>query len=159
MKNRRKNTSLRSIILDSPPDNINDKFMLESDIIINSIIEKIISISISGALKKRIEREIPEKSFNYLKEIISNKLKIEFLPHDTDDAQNSKNPNELSIHSNLFMPPHSSFLEKDPINKSNSFLINKSQDFNDYTLFNIEQIYYNNYNFGENDWDIIKEPK
>ena len=160
MKNKKRYTN-RISILDSPPSDVNNKFMSESDIIVNSIIEKIISLSISGVLKNRIEKEIPIKSFTYLKDFISDKLKMEFLPHDSDDTQNNKNPNELSIHSNLFMPQNSSFLGKGPQNKSNSFLINKSGDFidNNNSLYNIDQIFYNNCTSGENDWEIINEPK
>ena len=67
MKNKKRYTN-RISILDSPPSDVNNKFMSESDIIVNSIIEKIISLSISVVLKNRIEKEIPIKSFAYLKD-------------------------------------------------------------------------------------------
>ena len=83
-------------------------------------------------------------------------MKIEFLPHDSEDTQKNNNPNELSIYCNLFMPQNSSFLGKGPQNKSNSFLINKSGDIidNDNSLYNIDQIIYNNCTSGENFWEI-----
>ena len=158
MKNKRKSImKSRKSLLVVPPTEINSKFSIESDIIANSIIEKIISLTISSALRNKIDNEIPLKCFSYIEEFLTNKLKMEFLPHDSDDAQNNKNPNELSILSNKFMPNNSSFQDD---NKNNSYIINKSKDFNvNNSSFNIDQFFYNNYINGENDWDITDEPK
>ena len=155
-KLKRLKTRSHNSLLVVPPTNIKNKFSSESDIIVNSLINKIISLTISRSIKNRIEKDIPNKCFNYIEEFIKNKLLIEFLPHDTDDSQNNKNPNELSIYSNKFWPPNSSFQEEE-----NSYIINKSKDIKDdnNSIFNIHQILYNNYNPGENDWNIMDEPK
>ena len=160
MKNKRKSKmKSRNSLLVVPPVEIKSKFSQESDIVANSIIEKIISLTLSSALRNKIDNELPLKCFSYIEEFLTNKLKIEFLPHDSDDAQNNKNPNELSILSNKFMPHNSSFQE-DNQNNNNSYIIDKSKDFNvNNSSFNIDQFYYNNSINGENDWDITEEPK
>ena len=145
---------------DIPQNLIKNKISEESDIIVHSIIEKILSLTISTSLRNRIENEIPEKCFSYIKEFLSNKLLMEFLPHDIDDYLNSKNPNDLSVLSNKFGLINSSY--QDLKESDNSYIINKSKDFNDYnnnSVFNLDQVLYNNSNKGENSWDIIEEPK
>ena len=157
MKNKikKQKTRSRNSLLIIPPPNIKNKYSSESDIIVNSLINKIISLTISTSIKNRIEKEISDKCFNYIHEFLKNKLLIEFLPHDNDDSQNSKNPNELSIYSNKFWPVNSSFDE-------NSYIITKSKEYDDYNsslINNIHQIFYSNNSPGENDWDIMEEPK
>ena len=150
----------------SPPAIIKDKFLPESDSIVKSIIEKLISLTISKSIKNRIEKEIPNKCFNFIKDILKHKLEIEFLSHDVDDSQNGKNPNELSILTNKFGVLNNSS-DKDSENKSNSFIIKKinendiinNSNNNNTILYNEEQIFYNNSCKGENDWDIMNEPK
>ena len=154
MNRAKKHNTRRMSILKEPPLIVHNKFEPESDIIANSIINKIISLAISNSIRNNIEKEIPNKCFTYIKEFLKNKLLIEFLPHDEDDIQNSKIPNELSMHSNKFFSNNSSFQEKeyDIMNNSNG------QIDNNYSLFNIEQIFYNNNLKGENDWNILDEP-
>ena len=154
MNRTKKHNTRRMSILKEPPSIVHNKFEAESDIIANSIINKIISLAISNSIRNNIEKEIPNKCFTYIEEFLKNKLLIEFLPHDEDDIQNSKIPNELSMHSNRFFSNNSSFQEKeyDIINNIND------QIDNNYSLFNIEQIFYNNNLNGENDWNIIDEP-
>ena len=157
MKNFKKKNSRISLLI-SPPNKINDKFTSSSEIIVNIIMEKIISLTISTSTKNKIESETPGKCFTYIEGFLANKLQLEFLPHDSDDFESNKNPNELSVYSDKFIVLNTS-KEKDEFNKSN-YIINHSKNTNDNTsLFNIEQIYYNNNIFGENNWDIIDEPK
>ena len=158
MRNKKIHKSRKSI-LSTPPTNINNKFTSNSDVIAEAIIEKIISLSISASIKNRVEKEIPAKCFNYLKDFFSEKLKLEFLPHDSDDIQNNKNPNEISIHSDKFIPLNTS-KDIEEKNKLKGYIMNQSQNLNDNdSLFNLEQIYFNNNLYGENNWDIINEPK
>ena len=155
-KTRKNNSKTKTNLLSESPAYINDKFTSESDIIANSIINKIISLVISNSLRNHIEKEISNKCFSYIKEFLSNKLLIEFLPHDEDDIKKYKNPNELSMYSNKFFSNNSSFQEKEEKN----YIINKSkEEIDNYSIFNIEQVLYNNHLKGENDWDIIDEPK
>ena len=90
--------------LEVKPDIIKNKFLPESDIIVKLIIEKLISLTISTSIKNKVEKQIPIKCFNYMKNVIKDRLLIEFLPHDIDDTQASKNSNELSINSKYFGP-------------------------------------------------------
>ena len=156
-KIKKQNRSRNSLIEVSPPTIIKDKFLPESDSIVKSIIEKLISLTISKSIKNRIEKEIPNKCFNFIKDIIKHKLELEFLPHDIDDSQNGKNPNELSVLTNKFGVLNNSS-DKDSENKSNSFIIKKINDNdtinnssnNNTIIFNNEHIYYNNHLNGEN---------
>ena len=148
--------------LEVKPDIIKNKFLPESDIIVKLIIEKLISLTISTSIKNKVEKQIPIKCFNYMKNVIKDRLLIEFLPHDIDDTQASKNSNELSINSKYFGPlNHSSEKDSDSQINSNSYIINKSKDFNNFnnSLVNIDQMFYNNSINGENNWDIMDEPK
>ena len=99
-KVKKKNRIGQSISI--PLDSIKNQISAESDIVAHSIIEKLISLTISESLRNRVEKNISNKCFSYIEEFLSNKLIIEFLPHDIDDSQNCKNPNELSICSNKF---------------------------------------------------------
>ena len=165
-KAKKHNRSRKSLLEVPPPTIIKDKFLPESDSIVKSIIEKLISLTISKSIKNRIEKEIPNKCFNFIKDIIKHKLELEFLPHDIDDSQNGKNPNELSVLTNKFGVLNNSS-DKDSENKSNSFIIKKINDNdtinnssnNNTIIFNTEHIFYNNHCNGENNWDIMDEPK
>lgn len=164
-KIKKYNRSRNSLIEVSPPTIIKDKFLPESDSIVKSIIEKLISLTISKSIRNRIEKEIPNKCFNFIKDILKHKLEMEYFPHDIDDSQKGKNPNELSILSNKFGVLNNSS-DKDSENKSNSFIIKiiNDKDYinnsnNNTILFNTDQIFYNNYCNGENNWDIMDEPK
>jgi hypothetical protein len=165
-KAKKHNKSRKSLIEVPPPTIIKDKFLPESDSTVKSIIEKLISLTISKSIKNRIEKEIPNKCFNFIKDFLKHKLEVEFLPHDIDDSQNGKNPNELSIFTNKFGVLNNSS-DKDSENKSNSFIIKKINDNdiinnsnnNNTIIFNTDQIFYNNHCEGENNWDIMDEPK
>ena len=164
MKNKTKkhNRSRKSLLEVPPPTIIKDKFLPESDSTVKSIIEKLISLTISKSIKNRIEKEIPNNCFNFIKDFLKHKLEVEFLSHDIDDSQNGKNPNELSALTNKFGVLNNSS-DKDSENKSNSFIIKKINDndsnINNTILYNAEQIFYNNHCNGENCWDIVDEPK
>ena len=164
MKNKTKkhNRSRKSLLEVPPPTIIKDKFLPESDSTVKSIIDKLISLTISKSIKNRIEKEIPNNCFNFIKDFLKHKLEVEFLSHDIDDSQNGKNPNELSALTNKFGVLNTSS-DKDSENKSNSFIIKKINDndsnINNTILYNAEQIFYNNHCNGENCWDIVDEPK
>ena len=164
-KLKKKNRIGQSISI--PLDSIKNQISAESDIVAHSIIEKLISLTISESLRNRVEKNISNKCFSYIEEFLSNKLIIEFLPHDIDDSQNCKNPNELSICSNKFGLHNSS---QDLRDNDNSYIINKNKDINEsdnnnnnnnnnISLFSLQNIFYNNNNAGENSWDFVEEPK
>ena len=165
-KQKRRTRSRRSISI--PLNLIKKQISAESDLIVHSIIEKLISLTISTSLRNRVEKNISNKCFSYMEEFLANKLIIEFLPHDIDDTHNNKNPNELSMYSNKFGLHNSS----QDINNENSYIINNNKDFtlsdnndnnnnnnNNNSSFSLQNIFFNNNNDGENCWDFIEEPK
>ena len=83
-KQKRRTRSRRSIAI--PLNLIKKQISAESDLIVHSIIEKLISLTISTSLRNRVEKNISNKCFSYMEEFLANKLIIEFLPHDIDDT-------------------------------------------------------------------------
>ena len=116
-----------------------------SDIIVNAIINKIISLSISKSLKIKIEKQIPEKCFDYFKESINSFISCFYIFYDKDEERTEK---EKSIFKSDIKEIKSDLindLNKSEISfgKNNSFLDNH---------------FFNNSYLGENNWDLIDEP-
>ena len=59
-----------------------------SEIIVNSIINKIISLTISKAFKIKIDNQIPDKCFDYVKFSINNLVSSFYIFYDKDEERN-----------------------------------------------------------------------
>ena len=116
-----------------------------SEIIVNSIINKIISLSITRSLDIRINNQIPEKCFNYVKEMINNNLSSLFIFYDKDEERNIKEK-EL-FNSNI------KEIKDENINNFNKYEISddESKSF-------LKNQFFNNTYYSENNWDLIDEP-
>ena len=147
-KNTRGNTLTKEINI----DNIKNKFLNEADIIVNEIIEKIISFSISTDFGKNIEKNIPDSCFNFLRSAIDSYLNLNFISFDKEES-NSKNSsiitekNDLPEFQGITPILDTSYVEK--TTKNNSEQIEPSFE---------EQIFFKNILKGENNWDLMDEP-
>ena len=147
-KNTRGNTLTKEINI----DNIKNKFLNEADIIVNEIIEKIISFSISTDFRKNIEKNIPDSCFNFLRSAIDSYLNLNFISFDKEES-NSKNlsiiteKNDLPEFQGITPILDTSYVEK--TTKNNSEQIEPSFE---------EQIFFKNILKGENNWDLMDEP-
>ena len=135
-------------------ETINNKFLNESSIVVNEIIEKIISLVISTNFNKNVEKQIYSSCFDYIKDTIDAYLSTTFIPHDKDETYQES----FSNIKDELIP------EIEPISIKNEYSnldinINKNNSYSHSTLKLEEQIYFNNYYHGENDWDIMDEPK
>ena len=112
-----------------------------SEIIANSIINKIISLTISKAFKKKIDNQIPDKCFDYVKDSINNLVSSFYIFYDKDEERNL---NEKEIFSSDIGEI------KDDNNKIEiSNFDNKSV---------LKNYFFNNIYSGENNWDLMDEP-
>ena len=133
---------------------INNKFLNESSIVVNEIIEKIISLVISTNFNKNVEKQIYSSCFDYIKDTIDAYLSSNFIPHDKDETYQ-----ESFIHTKDELIP-----EIEPISIKNEYSnldinINNNNSYSQSNLKLEDQIYFNNYYHGENDWDIMDEPQ
>ena len=136
------------------PKNIKNKFLNESNTIVNEIIEKIISLVISSNFNNNVEKKISFSCYRFIKGTINSYLSSSFIAHDRDETfQNSY----LNSKSELIIP------EIEPISVKNDYsnidgynLNNNSQTFSNLKLDDF--FYFNNYYHGENDWDLMEEP-
>ena len=112
-----------------------------SEIIVNSIINKIISLTISKAFKIKIDNQIPDKCFDYVKDSINNLVSSFYIFYDKDEERNL---NEKEIFSSDIGEI------KDDNNKIEiSNFDNKSV---------LKNYFFNNIYSGENNWDLMDEP-
>ena len=135
-------------------ETINNKFLNESNIIVNEIIEKIISLVISTNFNKNVENQINLSCFDYIKDTIDAYLSSTFIPHDKDETYQ-----ESFVHVKDELIP-----EIEPITIKNEysnidFNINNNNSYSQSNIKLEEQFYFNNYYHGDNDWDIMEEPE
>jgi hypothetical protein len=154
IREKRESSNPISNIIIPSTETINNKFLNESSIVVNEIIEKIISLVISTNFNKNVEKQIYSSCFDYIKDTIDAFLSTNFIPHDKDETYQ-----ESFIHIKDELIP-----EIEPISLKNEYSnldINNNNN-NSYSQSNLkleEQIYFNNYYHGENDWDIMDEPQ
>ena len=136
------------------PDEIYNKFLNESNIIVNEILEKIISLVISSNFNNNIEKQISSSCFNYIKDTIDSYISSAFISHDKDETYH-----ESFAHVKDELIP-----EIEPIsikNEASNLDINNNNNnlFSQSNLKLEEEVYFNNFYHGENDWDLMDEPQ
>ena len=135
-----------------------------TDIIVNEIINKLISLTISKSFTAKIQEEVPSKCFTYLKESIDTYLSSQYIFCDRDEPNNTSN-NILNNNQNLIL---TKIFKDDNSNNNNSEISNLnikqsldisniSHEISDDKMFNYD-INYSNSFYGFNDWSLIKEP-
>ena len=128
----------------NPPQNIKNKFLPESDIIVHNILEKIFSFVISTAFKNEIENKINDSCFNFVQDTVNTYLTYYYLPFDNENFKNDDNT--------FFNTKNETLSEINSINKSNiSNLKNEYPEME-------QNLFLNNFIPGENSWDIMEEP-
>ena len=151
-----KNTNNPIII----PEIIQNKFLNDSSIVVNEIIEKIISLVISTNFNGKVEKLITSSCYDFIKDTIDSYISETFISHDKDE-----NSQESFMHSKNELIP-----SIEPISKRNEYsnidIKNFTSNTNSYSNIFIQsnikledQIYYNNYYHGENNWEFIDEPE
>ena len=117
-----------------------------SEIIVNYIINKIISLTITRSVKMKIESQIPDKCFNYVKDIINNTLSTFFIFYDKDEERNKK---EKEIFNS----------DIEEIKNENINNINEIETSNDENNLVLNNYFFNNIYSDENNcWDLMDEP-
>ena len=142
-KNSRKNTRLSIVETENIPTIIFNKFSNEANIIVNELIEKIISLSISKNFNKKIENSIPSSCFDFLCNAVDSYLSLNFISYDKEEINDNNKIKEEKFNEN-------NIEGIEPILNNNKLNIIEP-NFE-------EQIFFNNYNRGENNWDLMDEP-
>ena len=137
-----------------PIEEIYNKFSNESNIIVNEIIEKIISLVISTNFNTNLEKQISPLCFNFIKDTIDSFISSAFISHDKDETYH-----ESFAHVKDELIP-----EIEPISIKNEYsnLDINTNNNNLYSQSNLkleEEVYFNNFYHGENDWDLMDEPR
>ena len=122
-------------------------FKSNSEIFINNIINKIISMTISKSFQLKIEKKIPDKCFDFVKESINNVMSSVYIFYDKEEEKNTTDAN-IIFESNI-QP-----IKKD-INNNSIYELELSNNKNDRIL---NSIFFNNTYSGENNWDLLEEP-
>ena len=117
-----------------------------SDIIVNYIINKLISLTISKSFQNKIDKKIPEKYNDYVKESINNLISAFYMFHDREEERIAKDNNIFKCD----IPE----IKEDSFND-----INRLEENVDKNCSFPDTYFYNNKYSGENDWDLIDEPK
>ena len=125
------------------PTIIFNKFSNEANIIVNELIEKIISLSISKNFNKKIENSIPSSCFDFLCNAVDSYLSLNFISYDKEEINDNNKIKEEKFNEN-------NIEGIEPILNNNKLNIIEP-NFE-------EQIFFNNYNRGENNWDLMDEP-
>ena len=152
-QNGRKSSISKGISIITIPEIINNKFLNESNIIVNEIIEKIISLVISVNFNKKIEQKISSTCYNFVENTINVYLSSNFITHDKDETTQD---GTFHIKDELIQ-------EIEPISIRNDFSniegysINNSKNQSNLKLE--ENYFFSNCCGGDNDWDIMSEPK
>ena len=142
-KNSRKNTRLSIAETENIPTIIFNKFSNDANIIVNELIEKIISLSISKNFNKKIENSIHSSCFDFLCNAVDSYLSLNFISYDKEEINDSNKIKEEKFNENIIEGI-------EPILNNNKLNIIEP-NFE-------EQIFFNNYNRGENNWDLMDEP-
>ena len=124
-------------------DKMRNNYSNHSEIIINNILNKIISLTISRSIRQKAEKNLPNRCYNFIKKTVTNYLEIFYLPHDKDELINN-----IEVNNNSIFPCDLDIITPKNINKKNNL------SFSD----NINDTFFNNAYDGENNWDLIKEP-
>ena len=118
-----------------------------SEIIVNSIINKIISLTISKSLSIKVDKQINDKCFNFFKETIDNVISSFYIFYDKDDVRMDKEKSFFKCDVNE--------IKNDLINND----IDKTEIYSDKNGSFLDNCFYNNSYTVENNWDLMEEPK
>ena len=133
-----------------------------SEIIVNYIINKIISLTISQSLKIKTDNEVANNCFEYAKKNINNILSSMYILYDKDESRLGK---EADFHKNNNISFFKSDIEKiqnqsnnieEVYNDVNDSIISE-KSWNDTNMF-FKNYFYNKTYSGENNWDLLEEP-
>ena len=143
----RKNTRIHAIEPGTIPEKISNKFLNEANTVVNELIEKIISLSISTNFNNKIEKSIPSTCFDFLKNTVDSYLSLNFISYDKEEINTN----------------NSSFFEKNKQEIIDNIepIINENEINNNLSISEPsfeEKIYFNNCLHGENNWDLMDEP-
>ena len=132
-------------------------FINDSELIINHIIEKIISLVITNSFKNKIENQLPIYCFEGIKESLEILTNLDFLTHDKDDLEikNKLSITKIKSSTNLRKNKDSSIIKDIEDVKDNN--LQKSEIIRKYRLR--KQLDINNNEECSLDMEVFDSPK
>ena len=117
-----------------------------SEIIVNYIINKIISLTITKSTLSEINKRIPQKCCDYCEESINSLISSLYIFYDKDEERN--------INEKMIFNSDIEEIKNNEVNnfKSIDLICNENESI-------LNNYFFNNHNLGENNWDLIDEPK
>ena len=131
-----------------------------SEIVVNHIINKIISLTISRSLKIKTDNEVPNNCYEYVKYTINNILSSFYPVYDRDEPRdgnitNIKNEKSFFKTDDIENIENKSIINKENNNNNNTNFLEKNGDETDIIFKNY---FFNDLYQGDNNWDLIEEP-
>ena len=125
-------------------------FQSEAEAVSWSMVNKIISLSISNAFKEKVQRRVPKECNTYLIDTLSTYINSQFISIDKEDDKNIENEKLPDFNNEELIEKDNNYTQNIKINDSNN---------NSKLNLNLENIFFSNYYRGENKWDIVNEPE
>jgi hypothetical protein len=134
-----------------------------AEIVVNNIINKIISLTISRSLGIKTENEVPYICYEYVKDTMNNILSSFYMLYDKDEPRNENitdinNQNGKSLFKSDIENIQKIILIKEYNNSNNNNNTNFLEKTGDETDVIFKNYFFNNIYKGDNDWDLIEEP-
>ena len=134
-----------------------------AEIVVNNIINKIISLTISRSLGIKTENEVPYICYEYVKDTMNNILSSFYMLYDKDEPRNGNitdinNQNGKSLFKSDIENIQKIILNKEYNNSNNNNNTNFLEKTGDETDVIFKNYFFNNIYKGDNDWDLIEEP-
>ena len=134
-----------------------------AEIVVNNIINKIISLTISRSLGIKTENEVPYICYEYVKDTMNNILSSFYMLYDKDEPRNGNitdinNQNGKSLFKSDIENIQKIILIKEYNNSNNNNNTNFLEKTGDETDVIFKNYFFNNIYKGDNDWDLIEEP-
>ena len=134
-----------------------------SETIVNNIINKIISLAISRSLGIKIDKEVPNKCYEYIKDTMNNILSSFYIFYEKDEPRNGNiininNQNDISFFKSDIESIQKKVIIKEDNNNNNNNKTNFLEKTGDETDMIFKNYFFNNIYNGDNDWDLIEEP-
>ena len=109
-------------IKEVPKTKIISPFRYESEIIVNHLLEKIISLVITDSMRNKVDSLLPNFCFEEILQTLQTLANLDFLTHDIDDLEvKNKLPSENIKSAKLRKKENSFFIKENVDDNDNSF--------------------------------------
>ncbi len=131
-------------------------FESEAETIGFHMVEKIISLTISNSFKNKVDKEVQKEIFESIKSLINTYINTQFITIDKDEEEENSN---LPIFEEEKKRGEKEEIDKIDIKtRKTSVLYLLNNEDNSFNI-DLSNAFFSNYYRGENNWDLLSEPK